>query len=707
MGRPTKYSTEEERKAAKRAQDKRAKAKYAQSDLGKERRIDQKKREYEARKKKRDLAYREREFVGIDGEGLGQEGYHLLALSTGAMIENRSKEGLSSLDCLRFLLDNRSHYLVGYGISYDVTHWLKTLPVENLREVWKTGMTTVRIPHATGDGGDRRTIRYIPNKLFQIGFMTKENQFIPLVKVHDLCGFAQCSFLQCIEPNTTDANPRGWGLVEPEERSILEWGKEARGHFCTEVWDEMVAYNQTEMEIMARMAGRIRDGLLPFGIRPRDWHGSGAVAQAELSRRKVADLLQPYSDELWDAWTRAFFGGWFQAFQTGCWDRAWDYDVRGAYPSVCITLPSAKGEWERVTELSDAEWGVYRVKWDVGKRRADNPLWPLTPFPWRGRISEIHRPHRGHGWYCAQEVKQAVKLWPEKIEVQEGWILHPEQEGVFRWMENFNTKRIEAKVALKNPNLSEEERNHFSAIDRLGKLGYNSLYGKFCQAVGKAPFMEPFYAATITGTIRAKVLAAAALDPTAVIGIQTDGLTTSRPLPLDLADVPGGWEETKDSPFEEFVFIQSGVYFYKGKQRDHYKFRGGGRPTPKAGTQWDWKMVKEHWEKNGPELPLRSFREVFYTVGAGMARCDPSLIGTWKTESKAIQLRPGGTDVLVSKGKVMRWKKERADADYSELSAPYKPMLKYRETPEDVSSTPFRADEERLEEEGRTIDDID
>jgi len=45
-----------------------------------------------------------RSFIAIDGEALGESGYHLLAASTGDEIADRSEKGLSSADCLRFLL---------------------------------------------------------------------------------------------------------------------------------------------------------------------------------------------------------------------------------------------------------------------------------------------------------------------------------------------------------------------------------------------------------------------------------------------------------------------------------------------------------------------------------------------------------------------------------------------------------------------------
>src|SRR5437016_1911359 len=62
-------------------------------------------------------------FITIDGEALGESGYHLLAASTGDEIVNRSAKGLSSQDCLRFLLQLKKKHdkaiFCGFGLGYD------------------------------------------------------------------------------------------------------------------------------------------------------------------------------------------------------------------------------------------------------------------------------------------------------------------------------------------------------------------------------------------------------------------------------------------------------------------------------------------------------------------------------------------------------------------------------------------------------------
>ena len=70
-----------------------------------------------------------RRWIGVDGEGVGRDPhrYVLLACSEGDYIESRT--GLSTVDCLEFLLDlsTRDARVCGYYLSYDWTMILKDL----------------------------------------------------------------------------------------------------------------------------------------------------------------------------------------------------------------------------------------------------------------------------------------------------------------------------------------------------------------------------------------------------------------------------------------------------------------------------------------------------------------------------------------------------------------------------------------------------
>src|SRR6266536_5967241 len=110
-------------------------------------------------------------FITIDGEALGETGYHLLAASTGDEVTNRTQEGLSSVDCLRFLLalkeKHGSAIYCGFALGYDCEHWIRDFGPSLWKSFRETGEGMIKL--------DKRTlvIQYIPKKWLKIGYYNK------------------------------------------------------------------------------------------------------------------------------------------------------------------------------------------------------------------------------------------------------------------------------------------------------------------------------------------------------------------------------------------------------------------------------------------------------------------------------------------------------------------------------------------------------
>ena len=88
-------------------------------------------------------------FIAIDGEALGESGYHLLAASTGDQIEDHTSSGLSSMECLRFLLalkekQGKAIYC-GFALGYDCEHWIRDFGLPLWEQLRETGEGTVII----------------------------------------------------------------------------------------------------------------------------------------------------------------------------------------------------------------------------------------------------------------------------------------------------------------------------------------------------------------------------------------------------------------------------------------------------------------------------------------------------------------------------------------------------------------------------------
>jgi hypothetical protein len=113
-----------------------------------------------------------------------------------------------------------------------------------------------------------------------------------------------------------------------------------------------------------------------------------------------------------------------------------------------------------------------------------------------------------------------------------------------------------------------------NVMEKILKLGMNSLYGKTAQSVGGKPSSPddpigeppgtacPWYAAAIAAGSRAELVLAALGAPHDVIWFATDGLMSKRPLTkLDITTNKklGAWEETA---VRDLVIYMSGGYTY-------------------------------------------------------------------------------------------------------------------------------------------------
>jgi hypothetical protein len=75
------------------------------------------------------------------------------------------------------------------------------------------------------------------------------------------------------------------------------------------------------------------------------------------------------------------------------------------------------------------------------------------------------------------------------------------------------------------------------------KLCLNSLYGKMAQRSGRGPYHDAVAAGLVTAMARARLVEAVGHNPEAVVMIATDAVYSTEPLPLDIGDGLGQWED--------------------------------------------------------------------------------------------------------------------------------------------------------------------
>jgi hypothetical protein len=166
------------------------------------------------------------------------------------------------------------------------------------------------------------------------------------------------------------------------------------------------------------------------------------------------------------------------------------------------------------------------------------------------------------------------------------------------------------------------------------KLGLNALYGKLSQREGARAWHDVIAAGLITAITRAKLISAVALDPKAVVMLATDGVYSTRPLPLEIGTALGTWE-AKEHP--DMFIVQPGLYWFpKATQADAtHKTRGIPKTVVQKHAQrfesaWRHFLATQpqHSEPNSApfvRIPLGQF------IGMRLAllRGDLTLAGRW------------------------------------------------------------------------------
>lgn len=481
-----------------------------------------------------------RPFVALDGEGIHKRGdsrYVLLAAKTGDQESGYpsrhtfSRAGLSTEECLDFLLslpqgrkDGMKPLFVWFAFDYDINMILGDLPLkgkENSIEELRRDLVT----HWNG-----YKITYIPRKIFKV---KKDGR-----RFHstDIFSFFQCSFEEAL---------KNWGIEVPE---IITRGKAARQDFSSWSEEDIVAYNEAELDMMSELADRLRDSIRPLELPIRSWHGPGALAGSWLSKHKAKKHKGEIPPEVHDASIRAYFGGRIDVQGYGFVNPVYHYDIVSAYPSAIRYLPDLSNvTWKHYAEGEAPLTGVSvsRIRW-----RIRDTKWGA--FPWRSANGTIRYPLAGEGWYWQSEVNAAIdKYGADSIEFLESWGIEGEITYPFK-------EAIEEAFAYRRQLKAEGKSSHIAV-----KLILNSLYGKFAQTVGKAQYYSPVWAGLITSHTRAELAGAMNED---VVCVMTDSIWSRSPIAVDTSAELGTWEEQKEG-----VLILAGAGLYEAQKSDGTK----------------------------------------------------------------------------------------------------------------------------------------
>ena len=503
-------------------------------------------------------------FVGWDSEGYtADDGSHRLMLFGCSSGENIISDDIGPFECFDLLLKvaaTRPAIHVIFAGGYDVIMMLRKFPEKTVKRIMQGSPTWV----------NNYRIEYRKSKFLRIGHKQKGS-----VTLYDVFTFFACSFVRACREY----------LGENEDFDRIEEVKQLRSGFTLEsVRTLVVPYWQQELKYLVQLCTILRKRLVDAGIRPSQWHGPGAVAQAVLRSKGTKAFMADTGTEVKEAARHAYFGGRFEQFQAGYrHTTTYQYDIRSAYPAAITRLPSlANVEWRhRKQPKRLSPYGVYYVSYRSHETIGlDRP----APYPWRSQNGSIYYPHDlSGGWYWGIEVLNAIQHAPGKTTVHEGW--EPSSDVFdypFTWVRDMYDDRAKMKAEGNPTQLAL-------------KLALNSLYGKMAQSKGAKQidadkWQIPTYhqlewAGWITAATRAKLYALMVQAGRGLIAVETDAVYSSVELTCDCGPNLGQWEREE---LDAILYIQSGVYFKKDAGTWKLKSRGF---EPRNHTFEAWQTV--------------------------------------------------------------------------------------------------------------------
>jgi hypothetical protein len=571
-----------------------------------------------------------RTYIGLDGEGQGRELHRYVMLAANDeentlrhSVENAN--GLSTVDCLEFMLDLPKHSRVfAYGFNYDLTKILADLDNESLYKLFRPD-TRRRPPEQShiptpafvrwpaegskipGYGSGRSYLLNLQGSKFTIVGRYGRKRVI-----WDVLKFYQSKFVKALGD---------WKVATPEILERMQYMKEHRSEFDHFGMAEILEYCLSECQYLAQLVHKLVNAHEAVDLKLKTFYGAGSTGGLILKKMGIHKRKRETPEFMRDAVSRAFFGGRFEhriigAIEGGiaevtdgiclkcvvkqpdgstkrfsilcevdgsmfatcpkCGDLLvwgvsrpsglWSYDISSAYPYQTRFLPCLDhGVWERTTDRKRLDTTRAAL---VHYRLHPSNRWGPTswgPFPFRDEKGSICFPsEHGGGWVYLAEYLAGERMF--NVEFVEAFVYESTCDCVpFEMIPRFYLERI--KIGKEGAGI-------------VLKLGPNSVYGKLAQSVGhKPPFQCWIWAGMITSGTRAQILDMMALhqDPENLIAIATDGIYTRErlktPVPRDTGtftkldgsrnDKPlGGWEE-KETGGGVF-FARPGIYFENG-----------------------------------------------------------------------------------------------------------------------------------------------
>lgn len=562
--------------------------------------------------------------IGIDGESIAPFGYCLLASSSGRKLSEGRR--LTSRECFDFILGQSEPgiRLFGYGIGYDVCHWVKDLSSAQLDRLATKGLCY------TMQGATVYRLTYRPNAYFTVQEMSglHGSKVVRSATIVDLMRWHRRPFVDVCEE---------WRTVTPGEYLNIRTFKANRERFGRHTAG-VEYYCAMECEALRKLGEEMTSRLSDLGIPVSHPFTSGAVAGALMARNRVQDHWQEPPEEVSDAVSRAFFGGREQCSRYGHFtEGVTQWDIRSAYGWAMTQLPDMAGMWLRDDDLGlwDEEfdpkikWSLCKVQWDI-----DEGGHPVMPFPWRAEDGRVHYPPRGTGWHWSPVARAAIRNYPDAdIRILDAWHFIPSgQISPFGYIGDIYKSRRDAGN---------------DPVGGLLKSIIVATWGRLCSP-GRRPSKtrgQLAWAGMVTALIQERMLDAIhATGEAEFISACVDGFwTTSRKVPRtnergvwglpDEEACLGSWSR---SSADELLLLRPACYWKRtrGEWSAHTAgIPGGNQLVSLAAEQWR----TEGWRRGRIDLTQRRVKGLLACSADG----DYDQLGQFVDLPLSVSFNPG------------------------------------------------------------------
>ncbi len=599
--------------------------------------------------------------VVYDGEGIDTPQGHIYTMLCALTPDDKlhtlyhAGEQLRTVQILDFLhgikLQYPNYLHCGFALGYDVTHWLYDLSIEQMK-------------HATdsdrpGEFFEGYYLSYIPRR----EFICKRNG--TSLAIWDVFGFFQSSLLNALDK---------WHLAPVVDIDTIKAGKAERGTFTGYQLADLERYTRAELVASRLLVASLCQSIADFGLTLNRYDGAGALAASlyrsqGIDREWIAKRQPRFASnhetiQLHTAIARGYFGGRIEAPQIGCHIApVYDYDIRSAYPAVLANLPDlSSGHWRCVPEngvQSELEvlWNATEqialclVDWSFPEHM-DNGFYP---FPYRIGTA-IYYPPEGLGYVWLPLVRTALighDLWGEYGKY---WRI----KAIYRWEPyalEYPFKWIADQYYTRQKLLTDKPVG-WNGMQRVLKLGLNSLYGKLCQRAGtrhndgeilRPAFYHLAYAGLITATTQAMLLDRALHNPEAIISFATDGILSTAPLGY-VAPADNRLGQWRLEEHDGVIMVYPGLYYLLNGKDWAEKSRGIKHATSSEEIDRRISLICRGWitKMTAVKLPTQRFYGTRLSTSSAAAYRQR---GTFVAYDRAIDLR-GGSGKRITRGGV-------------------------------------------------------